>query len=271
MFPTRPGVIPLIPSPLPSSDSPTFWPVWTKDTMLSCTVILIIVKINVLGGKIACCTRRHHTSKKHPLLMSWELEMLEASTQTSSSSPGRQSSSQQAVPQLYTCEPQPSRCWVKVLEMREILWMRLSYTGWLTSRVVLQWRGFMSWLFLSGVSESWYDDESHPCGFGCEDRMVLAALLSPLISALQLRQCSWVRQDSEMRSALGCKTSLGEIRLIIGFKKLSSCGSGSQLKKKHKLVGQDYLWSFEYIQWNIPRRKQSQSSLLLPSTGPAMV
>ena len=48
----------------------------------------------------------------------------------------------------------------------------------------------MSWLFLSEASQSPYDDESNPQGFGCEDRMVLAALLSPQVSALQQRQCS---------------------------------------------------------------------------------
>lgn len=77
--------------------------------------------------------------------------------------------------------------------------MRLSNLGWLTSLMVLQWKGFMAWLFLSEASESWYDDESNPWGFGCADRMVLAALLSSHISTLQWRQCSWVRQDSEMR------------------------------------------------------------------------
>ena len=30
----------------------------------------------------------------------------------------------------------------------------------------------MSWLFLSEASQSPYDDESNPQGFGCEDRMV---------------------------------------------------------------------------------------------------
>lgn len=219
---------------------------------------------------MTCCTRRHHLSKKHPLLMSSELEMIEASTQTPFSSPGKKSSSQLS-PWLSRCEPQAWRRWAKLLEIRAMLWVRLSNMGWLTSRVVLQWRGFMSWLFLSEASESWYDDESNPRGFGCEDRMVLAALLSPLISALQWRQRSWVRQDSEMRSAPGCKTSLGEIRLIIGFKKWPSCGSGSQLKTTHKLVGQDYLWSFEHIQWNNPRREQSSSSGSLPSTGTATV
>lgn len=142
-----------------------------------------------------------------------------------------------------------------LLEIKAILRMRLSNTGWLTSHTVLQWRGFMSWLFLSEASESWYDDEPNPQGFGCEDRMVLAALLSPHVSTLQRKQ-PWVRQDSEMRSAPGCKTSLGEIHLIMGFKKWPSCGSGSPLKKTHKLVGQDYLWSFNYIQWDNPRRKQ---------------
>lgn len=48
-----------------------------------------------------------------------------------------------------------------------------------------------------------------------------------------------------MRSAPGFKTNLEEICLIMGFKKWPSCGSGSQLKKTHKLLGQDYLWSFD--------------------------
>lgn len=43
----------------------------------------------------------------------------------------------------------------------------------------------MSWLFLSEASESQYDDESNPQGFGCEDKMVLAALLSLHVSTLQ--------------------------------------------------------------------------------------
>ena len=158
-----------------------------------------------------------------------------------------------------------------LLEIRGLLWMRRSNMGWPTSRVVLQWKGFMSWLFLSEASQSPYDDESNPQGFGCEDRMVLAALLSPQVSALQQRQCSWVRQNSEMRSAPGCKDSLREICLITGFKKWPSCGSGSQLKKPTSYWVKIICVLFDYIQWDNPRREQSRSSLLLPSKGPATV
>lgn len=86
-------------------------------------------------------------------------------------------------------------------------------------RVVLQWKGFMSWLFLSEASQSPYDDESNPRDLGCEDRMVLAALLSPQVSALQQRQCFLESGRIRNEVCTWLQRQPGGNCLITGFKK----------------------------------------------------
>lgn len=74
-----------------------------KDTVLNYVVVLIIVRIEVLGGKnIAYCVRRHHISKKNVVLMSSELETIEACTQASLSSPGKRAAASSLSQWLYS-------------------------------------------------------------------------------------------------------------------------------------------------------------------------
>ena len=173
--------------------------------------------------------------------MSSELEMMVAYTQTFSSSLGNK--------RVAASRLSPWLCrWgttgIKTLSEapRD---QRDSVNEALKPGLVLQWREFMAWLFLSEASESWSDDESNPWCVGCADRIVLAALLSSHISALQWRQCSWVRQDSEMRCTWLQNQPSGNPP-DYEFLKNDLCVvmALSWKKKPHKLVGQDYLWDY---------------------------
>lgn len=94
--------------------------------------------------------------------------------------------------------------------------------GWLTSHLALQWRVFISWIFLLEASQSQYDDESNPLGFRCEDRLALAAFTFPTPTPSLHHGESSVQKSGRIqkfRLHLGYKASPAEVWLITAFKK----------------------------------------------------